>query len=86
MNGTNTTTTDQKKGDTFNDSVLGFALKIMLEELNCAITDNGHIAIIKYATGQLKLEKRDGYWHDLEKNIKFHSRSQIAIYVARDQL
>lgn len=85
MNETSTTTTDQKS-DTINDSVLGFALKIILEELNCIIIDNGHIAIVKYATGRLKLEKRDGYWYDLEKNIKFHSRSQIAIYVARHQL
>ena len=78
MNGTNTTT--------INDSALGFTLKIILEELNCIIIDNGHIAIVKYATVRLKLEKRDSYRYDLEKNIKFYSRSHIAIYVARDQL
>lgn len=68
-----------------NNTVLGFALKILLEELGCTVIDINDIAIVKHGSIQLKLEKRDDYWHDLEKNLKFYSRSQIAIYMLGDQ-
>ena len=69
-----------------NNTVLGFTLKILLEELGCTVIDINDIAIVKYGSTQLKLEKRDDYWYDLEKNLNFYSRSQIATYIVRDQL
>lgn len=64
--------------------VLGYALEVLLEELGCVVTDNGDTATITYMSRRLKLEKRDNCWYDLEKNLEFHSRAQIVIYMARD--
>lgn len=66
--------------------VLGYALEILLSELGCDIIDNGETATIKCMSRRLKLEKRGDYWYDPEKNLKFYSRSQIAIYMVRDQV
>jgi hypothetical protein len=68
------------------DNVLDFALETLLKELGCTVSDNGETATIQYTSRRLKLEKRDDHWYDLEKNLKFYSRAQIAIYIARNPL
>lgn len=68
------------------DSVLGFALKFLLDELGCVVTEHDNIAIITYRSRQITLEKRGNYWYDSEKNLWFYSRAQIANYMVRPTL
>lgn len=68
------------------DSVLGSALKCLLDELGCVVTERDNIAIITYRSRRIILEKRGNYWHDSEKNLWFYSRAQIANYMARPTL
>ena len=68
------------------DSVLGFALKCLLDELGCVVTEQDNIAIITYRSRRIILEKRGNYWYDSEKNLWFYSRAQIANYMVRPTL
>ena len=68
------------------NSVLGSALEMLLKELGCYVNDDGNIAIITFRSRRIKLEKRGDYWHDLEKNLWFYSRAQIANYISRPTL
>lgn len=68
------------------DSVLGFSLRCLLDELGCVVTEHDNIAIITYRSRRIILEKRGNYWYDLEKNLWFYSRAQIANYMARPTL
>lgn len=68
------------------DSVLGPALRCLLDELGCVVTEQDNIAIITYRSRRIILEKRDNYWYDSEKNLWFYSRAQIANYMARPTL
>ena len=68
------------------NSVLGPTLDRLLKEEGCIVSDNGVIAIITYGSRRLKVERRGDYWYDVEKNLWFYSRSQIAFYVTRPSL
>jgi len=68
------------------NSVLGFALDLLLKEVGCTIVDNGNTAIIVYGSRRLKLERRNDCWYDLEKNLWFYSKPQIAFYITRPTL
>ena len=65
-------------------SILGYALQIILIELGCTITNTKHSATITYGTRRLTLEKRGDNWYSLEKNLTFTSRSQIVFYMIED--
>lgn len=68
------------------NSVLGPALDGLLKEEGCIVSDNGTIAIITYGPKRLKVERRGDYWYDVEKNLWFYSRTQIAFYMIRPTL
>lgn len=68
------------------DSVLGSALKRLLDELGCVVTEHDNIAIITYRSRRITLEKHGNYWHDSERNLWFYSRIQIANYMVRPTL
>lgn len=68
------------------NSVLGPALSSLLKEEGCDVSDNGAIAIIIYGSRRIKVERRGDYWYDVEKNLWFYSRSQIAHYITRPTL
>lgn len=68
------------------NSVLGPALGELLKDDGCIVSDNGAIAIITYRSRRLKVERRGDYWYDVEKNLWFYSRSQIAFYMTRPTL
>lgn len=68
------------------DSVLGSALKCLLDELGCMVTEHDNIANITYRSRRIILEKRGNYWYDSEKNLWFYSRAQIANYMVRPTL
>lgn len=77
------TTANEEEHNISKGGVLGFSLGLLLKDLGCTIIDNGEVATIQYSSTRLKLEKRDGHWHDLEKNLEFYSRTQIAVYMVR---
>lgn len=66
------------------NNVLDYATELVLKELGCTVKNTENIATIQFGSTRLKLEKRSNYWYDLEKNLLFHSRAQILIYMARD--
>ena len=68
------------------NSVLGFALDCLLKELGCIVVDNGNTTTISLGPRRLKLERRNDCWYDLEKNLWFYSRAQIASYIIRPTL
>lgn len=68
------------------NSVLGPALSSLLKEEGCSVSDNGTIATIIHGSRHLKVERRGDYWYDVEKNLWFYSRSQIAFYTTRPTL
>lgn len=68
------------------DSVLGSALKCLLDELGCVVTEHDNIAIITYRSRRIRLEKRGNYWYDSEESLWFYSRAQIANYMVRPTL
>lgn len=68
------------------NSVLGSALDGLLKEEGCVVSDNGTIATITRGPRRISLEKRGNYWYDLDKNLWFYSRAQIANYMVRSTL
>ena len=68
------------------NSVLGPALSSLLKEEGCGVIDNGTTAIIICGSRRLKVERRGDCWYDVEKNLWFYSRSQIAFYMTRPTL
>jgi len=68
------------------NSVLGPALSSLLKDEGCDVSDNGTIATIIYGSRRIKVERRGDYWYDVEKNLWFYSRSQIAFYITRPTL
>lgn len=68
------------------NSVLGPALSLLLKEEGCIVSDNGTIATIARGSRRIKLERRGDYWCDVEKNLWYYSRSQIAFYMIRPTL
>ena len=68
------------------NSVLGPALDGLLKEEGCIVSDSGTIATITYGSRRIKVERRGDYWYDVEKNLWFYSRSQIALYITRPSL
>lgn len=68
------------------NSVLGPALSLLLKEEGCIVSDNGTIATIVHGSRRIKLERRGDYWYDVEKNLWYYSRSQIAFYMIRPTL
>lgn len=68
------------------NSVLGPALISLLKEEGCIVSDNGTIATIMHGSRRIKVERRGDYWYDVEKNLWFYSRSQIALCMTRPTL
>ena len=68
------------------NSVLGLALSSLLKEEGCDVSDNGATATVIYGSRRIKVERRGDYWYDVEKNLWFYSRSQIAFYMTRPSL
>ena len=66
------------------ESILGYALQILLIELGCSITNTKDTATITYGKRRLKLEKRGDNWYSLEKDLLFTSRSHIVFYMTGD--
>lgn len=62
------------------NSVLGPALDGLLKEEGCIVNDNGTIATIIHGSRRIKVERRGDYWYDVEKNLWFYSRAQIALH------
>lgn len=68
------------------NSVLGPSLSSLLKDEGCAVSDNGAIATIIRGSRRIKVERRGDHWYDVEKNLWFYSRSQIALYITRPTL
>lgn len=68
------------------ESILGYALQIILIELGCTITNTKHTATITYGKRRLKLEKRGDNWYSPENDLLFTSRSHIVFYMIRDDV
>ena len=66
------------------ESILGYALQIILTELGCSITNTEDTATITYGKRRLKLERCGDNWHSLDNDLLFTSRAQIIFYMIRD--
>jgi hypothetical protein len=74
------------EGTEMEESILGYALQILLIELGCSIKNTKDTATITYGKRRLKLEKRGDNWYSLEKDLLFTSRSHIVFYMIRDEM